>query len=113
MKTSTIQSFREYKNTRVIPSISPLNPLLVAIKTIAISSSECERTFGAMNNTVTFKRNKLTTQHISSLLFIQCVGPQVIAFNPANYVKSWILNGRREENELKGIINFDLYVMIH
>ncbi|XP_050066439.1 uncharacterized protein LOC126555582 isoform X3 [Aphis gossypii] len=84
---STIQGFREYKDTRVISSISPLNPLLVAIKTIAISSSECERTFSAMNNTVTFKRNKLTTQHISSLLFIQCVGPPVIAFNPANYVK--------------------------
>lgn len=97
---STIQGFREYKDTRVISSISSLKPLLVSIKTIAISSSECERSFSAMNNTVTSKRNSLTTQHISSLLFIQCVGPPVIDFNATNYVKSWILNGRRDANEL-------------
>jgi len=78
--------------------MSPLKPLLVAIKTI--SSSEYERTLSAMNNTVTPKRNKLTTQHIPLLLFIQCVGPPVIAFNPASYVKSWILNGRRDANDI-------------
>ncbi|CAI6370461.1 unnamed protein product [Macrosiphum euphorbiae] len=99
-ETSTIQGFRDYKDTRVISEISPLKQLLVAIKTIAISSSECERTFSAMNSTVTSKRNQLTTQHISSLLFIQYVGPPVIAFNPANYVKSWILNGKRDANEV-------------
>lgn len=99
-ETLTIQGFREYKDTKVISSIPSLKPLLVAIKTIAISSSECERSFSAMNNTVTSKRNSLTTQHISSILFIQCVGPPVKDFNAVNYVKSWILNGRRNANEI-------------
>lgn len=99
-ETSTIQGFREYKDTKIIPSTSPLKPLLVAIKTIAISSSECERSFSAMNNTVTSKRNSLTPQHISSLLFIQCVGPPVVNFNPTNYVNSWIVNGRRDADEV-------------
>jgi len=52
-----------------------------------------------MNNTVTWKRNALTPNHISSLLLIQCVGPPTNNFIPSSYVKSWILNGKRDAEE--------------
>lgn len=42
-KTSSIQGFREYKDIRAISLISSLKPLLMTIKTIEISSSECVR----------------------------------------------------------------------
>jgi hypothetical protein len=72
----------------------------MAIKTITISSSECEGSFSAMNNIVTWKRNVLTPKHISSLLFIKCVGPPVDMLNPTSYVQLWIISGKRSAEEI-------------
>jgi len=78
-ETSTIQGFREFKDTKVIPSMSPLKPLLIAIKTIAISSSECERTFSAMNNTSCYIKKKQInyTSHLFTPFHTMCWSPSV------------------------------------
>ncbi|KAL4134817.1 hypothetical protein QTP88_006526 [Uroleucon formosanum] len=76
-----------------------LNSLLTAIKTIAISSSECESAFSIMNNLVTNKRNPLSSSHISSLMLINCVGPPVQKFKPDSYVLCWIRRGKISAKE--------------
>lgn len=96
---STIRGFREFKDTKNKLCIQDLNPLLTAIKTIAISSSECEWAFSTMNNLVTTKRNALSSNHISSLMFINCVGPPVQKFKPESYVLSWMRRGKRSAEE--------------
>jgi hypothetical protein len=98
-ETSTIRDFCEFKDTKKLSLIHSLRPLIVAINTIAISSSECKKSFSTMNNTVTWKRNALMPNHISSLLLIQCVGPPTNNFIPISYVKSWILKGKRDAAE--------------
>ncbi|KAL5237572.1 hypothetical protein ACI65C_004982 [Semiaphis heraclei] len=57
----TIRGFREFKDTKDSSQINDLHPLLTAVRKIAISSSECERSFSAMNNIVTSKRNAFNT----------------------------------------------------
>jgi len=52
-----------------------------------------------MDNTITPKRNVLTSEHIESLVFISCVGPPVQLFKPDHYVKSWIKKGKRSAEE--------------
>lgn len=88
---STVRGFREYKDTKKFSLIDSLRPLIVEINTIAISSSEFERSYSTMNNTVIWKRNALTLNHIPSLLLIQCVGPPTKSFIPSSFVKSWII----------------------
>jgi len=73
--------------------------LLVEIKTIAILSYEWEKSFSTMNNIVTWQRNILTLEHLSSLFFIKYVGPSVAKFNPTNHVQSWIISGKRTFKE--------------
>lgn len=98
-ETSTISCFREFKDTKKLSLIHSLRPLIVAINTIAISSSECERIFSTMYNTVTWKRNSLTPKDISSLLLIQCVGLPTNSFIPISYIKSWIRKGGLKGNK--------------
>lgn len=50
-----------------------------------------------MNNIVTSKRNALTTGHISSMVFLNCI---VQLFKPDNYVESWIKSGKRNSDEV-------------
>ena len=49
---------------------------------------------------MTWKRNVLTPEHISSLLFIKCVGSPVDMFNPTSYVQSWIISGQKSAEEI-------------
>jgi len=75
--------------------------LTSAIKTIAMSSSECERAFSSMNEIVSPKRNTLSSEHISSLIFINAVGPPVEKINTIKWIESWIKKRKRlatEEN---------------
>lgn len=94
---SAVRGFREFKDTRD-KNIEDLNNLTSAIKTIAVSSSECERAFSSMNEIVSPKRNTLSSEHISSLIFINAVGPPVEKINTTK----WRINkGKRlatEEN---------------
>jgi len=100
-EVSTIRGFREFKDLKDSSKIPTLNPLLTAISTIAVSSSECERSFSSMNNIITPKRNVLNSEHIASLVFISCVGPPVQLFKPDHYVKSWIKMGKRSAEETR------------
>jgi len=97
---TTIRGFREFKDTKDSSQINYLHPLLTAVRIIAISSSECERSFSAMNNIVTSKRNALTTGHISSLVFLNCIGPPVQLFKPDHYVEVWIKSGKRNSYDV-------------
>jgi len=79
-EVSAVRGFCEFKDTRD-ENIEDLKNLNSAIKTIAISSSECERAFNSMNEIVSPKRNTLSSEHISSLIFINAVGPLVEKIN--------------------------------
>jgi len=97
---SSVRGFRVFIDTKDSSKILDLKPLLDAINTVAISSSECERVFSSMNNIVTSKRNALSTTNMSSLLYIHCIGPPVNLFEPSCYVKSWIRSGNRSADEV-------------
>lgn len=99
-KQSSVRGFREFKEIKDHSNICDLKPLITAVNTIAISSSECERAFSSMNNILEPKRNALSTQHLSSLMLINCVGPPVHLFKPILYVKSWIRSGRRNADNV-------------
>lgn len=93
-KRASIRGFREYKES--YPSVNvDIEPLLGAVKTLAISSAQCERSFSFMNEIFSEKRNVLTSDHISSLAFIYCTGSPIDKFNPYIYIKTWILSGKR------------------
>jgi len=94
-KTSSVRGFWEFKEIKDHSNIFDLKPLLTAVNTVAISSCECERTFSAMNNILTPKRNAL-----SSLLFFNCVGPRLKLFISSPYVHILISKGRRIADEV-------------
>jgi hypothetical protein len=52
-----------------------------------------------MNLIVSPIRNILTSNHISSLIFIHCVGPPLDNFNPKLFVESWIGKRKRSASE--------------
>lgn len=72
-----------------------LMELLVAVNSIPIASAECERGFSQMNLICTPNRASLLTSTISSLLFLNLVGPPLDKFNPVPYVRSWVAKGHR------------------
>ena len=87
-----IRGFREYLMEKTYSE--KLLPLVQALHTIPISSSECERGFSQMNLIITLTRASLATKTVSPLLFIRMVGPPLTQFNPAKYVESWLLRCR-------------------
>lgn len=99
-EVSSVRGFRMFLDSKSNSKVFDLKPLLDAINTVAISSSECERVFSSMNNIVTQKRNALSTTNLSSLLYIHCVGPPVNLFEPGRYVTSWIRKGNRSADEV-------------
>uniref|UniRef100_A0A671U0D7 HAT C-terminal dimerisation domain-containing protein n=1 Tax=Sparus aurata TaxID=8175 RepID=A0A671U0D7_SPAAU len=76
-----------------------LKPLLKAVHTIAVSTSECERAFSCMNNILTDKRNSLAVTRLSNLIFLKSNGPPLEQFSPQSYVMSWLAKGRRSADE--------------
>lgn len=96
-QVTAVRGFREFKESKVINF--DIKPLMTVINSITISSSECERTFSSMNVIVSPLRSTLTSSHISSLIFIHCVGPPIDIFDPLPFVKSWIKRGKRSATE--------------
>lgn len=94
-----IRGFREYKVVKAVYMPLDFVPLMKAVETIAVSTSECERRFSSMNDLLTPKRNCLSTNRLSSLLFLKCVGPPIQRFEPLPYVKTWLQLGRRSADE--------------
>jgi hypothetical protein len=68
-------------------------PLLKAVATIPISTSECERNFSSMNEIVTPTRTSLNSKTVAGLVFINCFGPPLSKFNPQSYLRSWLTKG--------------------
>ena len=94
-KNQIIHGFRTYKMCEEKDEIpDDLKPLLKAVATIPISTSECERNFSSMNEIVTPLRSSLNVETIAALLFINCVGPPLTIFNPEKYVRSWLAQGK-------------------
>ncbi|XP_050500421.1 uncharacterized protein LOC126884207 [Diabrotica virgifera virgifera] len=102
-KREAIKSFREYvfDNCRNLGENCENNSypenllrLTTALKTIPISSSECERGFSQMNLIITDDRVSLLTKTVSSLMFVKLNGPPLTRFEPSKYVNSWLLRGR-------------------
>lgn len=70
-RVSSVKGYRVFIDSKNNSKIPDSKPLLDAIYTLAISSSEFEREQSCMdNNIVTAKRNALLTTNISSLLYI-------------------------------------------
>lgn len=102
-KREAIKAFREYvydncknfggscENKTRYPT--NLLPLTITIKTIPVSSSECERGFSQMNLIITDGRASLLTKTVSSLLFLKLNGPPLTRCDPLKYVESWLLRG--------------------
>lgn len=72
-----------------------LKQLLDVLKTLIISTAECERSFSAMNDHLTNIRNSLSLENTSKLIFLKTVGPPLEHFKPESYVRSWLGKGRR------------------
>uniref|UniRef100_H3AKH7 HAT C-terminal dimerisation domain-containing protein n=1 Tax=Latimeria chalumnae TaxID=7897 RepID=H3AKH7_LATCH len=71
-----------------------LKQLLDVLKTLIISTAECERSFSALNDILTNIRNSLSLETASKLIFIKTVGPPLELFKPESYVRSWLGKGR-------------------
>ncbi|XP_051997765.1 E3 SUMO-protein ligase KIAA1586-like [Xyrauchen texanus] len=91
----SVLGFREYKDLNASKTPEALKPLLKAVHTIAVSTSECERAFSSMNDTLTDKRNSLDIKRLSNLIFLKCNGPPLDQFNAQTYVQTWLALGRR------------------
>ena len=65
------------------------------MNTVSISSAECKRGFSQMNLICTSTRASLHVSTVSSLLFLNLVGPPLKKFNPVPYARSWITHGHR------------------
>jgi hypothetical protein len=77
-----IRGFREYLQLQGKEITKQLLQLKLALETIYISSSECERGFSPINLIVTPARSSLSIKTITSLLFIKIVGPPLTQFDP-------------------------------
>lgn len=64
--------------------------LVKAVKTLPVSTAECERGFSQMNILASSTRSSLAMQTLSTLMLIKCVGPPPQKFEPHPYVKTWI-----------------------
>ena len=87
----TVNAFCDYYDNIGNRIPSDLKPLINCIEGIPCSSSECERGFSQMNLIMDEKRNRLTIEHVNSLLFIQLNGPPLPVWKPYEYCKSWLL----------------------
>jgi len=52
-----------------------------------------------MNEIVSPKKNSLGSVHISSLVFINCVGAPIDKINTTKWIESWLKKGKRTADE--------------
>ncbi len=71
-----------------------LKPLINCMKTIPVSTAECERNFSLMNNINTDKRAVLLVSNISNLMMININGPPTSKFDPRKYTRTWLKSHR-------------------
>lgn len=85
--------YRDFKENRNCVG-EVLSKILRSIDSVAVSTAECERGFSGMNDICTSTRTRLSTNHISSLMFVKLVGPPVLLWNPQPYVDRWLVTKR-------------------
>lgn len=100
-KHETIQAYREYKDSGGKEVKKPYDELLTTVNTISISTVECQQGISQLNLICTSGRASLHTETISSLLFLNLVGPPLTKFNPDPYVQAWIDKGRRAADDVR------------
>ena len=89
-KQQILSGFQDYLENGGKKYPAQLNPLVDCITSLPCSSSECERGFSSMNTILTETRNRITSMHLSSLMFIKLNGPPIHKWNALPYVKSWL-----------------------
>ena len=72
---AVIRAYRKYRDSDGNDTPDELLGLHVAVNSIPIASAECERGFSPMNLICTPNRASALTSTISSLLFLNLVGP--------------------------------------
>lgn len=92
--TETVSSFRDFVDTHGRKQDVPIKRLRSTIALIPISSADCERGFSLMNLIISDRRNRLLITRVSSLMFIHSHGPEMNAFNPLPYVRTWLRQHR-------------------
>ncbi|CAI6358033.1 unnamed protein product [Macrosiphum euphorbiae] len=96
---NTIQDFRKYINNKII--VEELKELNILINTLLVSTAECQRGFRKMNLICSDIRPRLSVTNISSIMFINIIGPPVAIWNPTNYVRSWLIKHRSTNDNTK------------
>ena len=94
-RDSAVIEFRNLKarSGRWDDTFLTLRAVKDALSCIPISTAECERSFSLMNMIATPKRNRLTTTHLSELMFASIMGPPLSKFNPSPFAKAWLTRG--------------------
>jgi hypothetical protein len=80
--SSSVRGFREYVisgNCGNFPS--EFQPFAAAVNTLIISTTECERSFSAINTTIYCVRSSMLLKTAPVLMFISLVGPPISEFN--------------------------------
>jgi len=95
---TAIRGMRKFVDNNTIVINEELKELDVLIKTLPVSTAECERGFSLMNLICSDLRSRLTIQNISNLMFINVNGPPLSQWNPTDYVKSWLFKHRSADD---------------
>lgn len=91
------EPFRDYvDDPNQIPAA--ITKLKAVLRTLPVSSADCERGFSSMNVICSDIRNRLDVHHIDNLIFISLVGPPVKHFCPEHYVKLWLQSHRSADH---------------
>ncbi len=98
---AVIWAYRKYRDSDGKDTPDELMELHAAINSIPIASAECECGFSQMNLICTPNRASLLTSTISSLLFLNLVGPPLTKFNPVPYVRLWLAKGHRAATDTR------------
>jgi len=86
-----VEGFRDFvDSTGTGAVLSALQSLQTTINTIPVTSADAECGFSSMNVICSAIRSSLTIPHLSHLIFISLVGPELPDFDPTPYLRSWL-----------------------
>ena len=97
------EAFHDYKDSKGDNITKMFQKLLNAVDTVPVSTAAYERGFSQMNEICTSLCSQITVSHISSLMFINIVGPPLTMWNPLPFVKAWHAKNRRDATSLHGM----------
>ncbi|KAK3932814.1 E3 SUMO-protein ligase KIAA1586 [Frankliniella fusca] len=87
-----ISGMREYVDLKRATLPKSLLPLKNLIRTFIVSTAEVERSFNQMNLICNDSRTRTLIINLSSLMFININGPEVLDLNVTSYAKLWLVN---------------------